>query len=778
MRLGFTLLLVVSFLWVSAAAFPLRAESSSADGFSVIWQEGDTPRGVAERYLGDPDLWPELLRSSGLGSVTELRPGVELWIPATLVSQATLALKRALAAIRAANREGARLFAPVEIARAIELRERALAGRQEAEWEDVILYATAAVEFAEEARARATASRDAEAEAVLSDREGRVEGRRPEEPVWSDRDLHDILVEQENVRTLSRSSAQMTFRDDSRLRLNANSQAVIQRMRVDPLTRREEATVSLVEGDFYAVLGAASARSDFAVDLPEAETEIDSRSFWVRRDVTGAKFTNYDDQILRVSANGATVDLGRNEGAVVRRGGTPSEVLEVLPPPRLMAPGDDAVAFAADVELNWSAVDGAAGYWLEVAGDPAFDRMRLSRWGLLETSYRAERLDVGAHYWRIAALDNFGLPGTRSDIFRFHVRVDHTPPYLAIHEPAANALLREDPVTVRGEADADAAVTVDGVAVAVAPDGRFNFDHAPQAGLNVVVVEARDPAGNVSQRQRSFRFVPDAAVAIRFAPSIPSREPRLFVTGTQTISVAGTGLADALVEVRTPPGDSRARGYSDAGGAFAINVPLGADHETFDLVMTAPTGQALAERFAVVIDREPPPLVLEPLPPAVTAVEWLPLRGRADGARWLEINGRRARLLDGAFDETVTLRPGTTRLELVTADLVGNVELETFNVVLDQTPPEYVRHALSTTRAVPGASVQIDVVARDESGLKKAAPFRLRMGEERLAGFLEYDQAAGRYRGTVTLPAGASGRLALDQLELEDYAGNVTRERF
>lgn len=54
--------------------------------------------------------------------------------------------------------------------------------------------------------------------------------------MWTDRALNDILIEEEKVRTLSRSTAQITFRGESRLRLNANSQAVIQRMRVDPLT--------------------------------------------------------------------------------------------------------------------------------------------------------------------------------------------------------------------------------------------------------------------------------------------------------------------------------------------------------------------------------------------------------------------------------------------------------------------------------------------------------------------------------------------------------------
>ena len=122
--------------------------------------------------------------------------------------------------------------------------------------------------------------------------------------MWSDRPRNSLLVEQENPRTLSSSTAQITFNDDSRLRLNANSQAVIERMRSDALSRHEEAKVSLVEGDFYALLSGKSAQHKFEVEVPEVKADVESRDFWVRRDDSGSKFTNYDDRTLSVAAKG------------------------------------------------------------------------------------------------------------------------------------------------------------------------------------------------------------------------------------------------------------------------------------------------------------------------------------------------------------------------------------------------------------------------------------------------------------------------------------------
>ena len=50
--------------------------------------------------------------------------------------------------------------------------------------------------------------------------------------------------------------------------------------------------------------------------------------------------------------------------------------------------------------------------------------MTFSRWGLPDTHFQSAPLEVGSYYWRVAALDKFGLPGERSEVWRFHVRSD------------------------------------------------------------------------------------------------------------------------------------------------------------------------------------------------------------------------------------------------------------------------------------------------------------------------------------------------------------------
>ena len=239
------------------------------------------------------------------------------------------------------------------------------------------------------------------------------------------------------------------------------------------------------------------------------------------------------------------MDLGRNEATLVRSGAPPSDKIDILPPPALLAPQDDEVAFNAAVELAWSPVTDAAGYWVEVAYDPGFRRMVQSRWGLTEHRYDAGALDIGAYYWRVAALDKFGLPGERTDAWRFHVQTDVTPPYLSIGDPEEGAILRETPIRLQGESEPGATLRLNGEPVPIDPDGRFDLPYRPSPGLNTVSIEARDAAGNTTERQRAFVFMPDQQAAVEFDPAIPRLSARHFVTDREVISIAGRTDADA-----------------------------------------------------------------------------------------------------------------------------------------------------------------------------------------------------------------------------------------
>lgn len=265
--------------------------------------------------------------------------------------------------------------------------------REEGIWVEVVKLSDLATGFAQEALAISAEQRDRSAEAVVSDVQGKVEGRPPAEPAWSNRDLNDVLVEFERMRTLSNSTTQITFRDLSRLRLNANSNATIQRMRSDPLTGGEVTKVSLAEGDFYALLNQLSDNTSFEIDVPGVKTTTDSTDFWIKNDRQGASFVNYDQSELEIQQGAEKLLVGEGEGVVLT--GQGARRADVLGGVTLKLPEKEAIAYAGQVDLSWDTVKNASGYWLEVARDPAFNQMELSEWAIPEAGFSATNLTTG-----------------------------------------------------------------------------------------------------------------------------------------------------------------------------------------------------------------------------------------------------------------------------------------------------------------------------------------------------------------------------------------------
>ncbi|WP_263827655.1 FecR domain-containing protein [Ruegeria aquimaris] len=734
----------------------------------VTFGPDDTIRGVVEKYLRDPDLWPTILALNGIASPADLRPGVKLQLPVRQVFAADEALLGSLQAIQKANSEGARIFAPVEIGEAIRNRDEAVQQREVGEWRQVVSFADVATVIALEALDISIAQRDRSAEAVVSDVQGDVEGRAPIEPSWSDRELNDVLVEFERVRTLSSSTTQITFRDLSRLRLNPNSNATIQRMRSDPLTGGEVTKVSLAEGDFYALLNQLSEKTTFEIEVPGIETKTNSADFWIKKDQSGARFVNYDQPGLEIEENGRKIDVGQGEGVVITGAG--AQRATVLNSPRLSAPDLGAILYTRTADLDWDSYDGAEAYWLEVAADPGFNQMQVSEWGIRDTAFQVE-LAPARYHWRVAALDRLGLPGAWSTPRDFTVRLDDTPPFLTLLSPAPDAMVTEPSIEVLGATELDAALILNGKPLQQAADGSFVLEVSLVPGRNTLSVFATDPAGNTSTRSQTVIYRPSASVEITLADDIP-RVGAALATRSDQLSVNARTTAEpgAPVVVRGSDGPEVLRTGVEPGGRISFTVPVGAEETAYRIEVLAPDGSVEgATEFVALRDQMPPELALDLPPPRATADTLMGLAGDAGDALSLTLNGTAVPLAEGRFDLSVTLTPGANTFDLVATDAVGNVTVRRLETLLDIEPPVILEVAVTRPQG-DGGPITIEARAEDASGLRQAAPFVLRVDADEIEGFLRCDAATGVCR--VSLPP-QPGDLDLIELMIEDYAGNA-----
>jgi hypothetical protein len=108
-------------------------------------------------------------------------------------------------------------------------------------------------------------------------------------------------------------------------------------------------------------------------------------------------------------------------------------------------------------------------------------------------------LKKGNYYWKVKAQAEHG-DGAFSEIRRFEVVQDNSPPKLSVHFPPK--IVYSESCTVTGKTEPGANVIVDGNPVKTSRTGEFRHELKLQRGVNVIVVEAVDLADNIEFRSQ------------------------------------------------------------------------------------------------------------------------------------------------------------------------------------------------------------------------------------------------------------------------------------
>jgi hypothetical protein len=306
-------------------------------------------------------------------------------------------------------------------------------------------------------------------------------------------------------------------------------------------------------------------------------------------------------------------------------------------------------------------------------------------------------------------------------------------------------------------------------------NGRFLETVAAAVGENVLTFEAVDDAGNRTEVVRRFTYRPPAVAEIAFDAALPRDGAGRFLTRGEALDLRGTATAEqgARISLRDDAGQVVAETLAGEGGRFAFAAPASAAGLRYALEVTGPTGALEGSAvLEAVFDATPPEIVLDLPPPAVTALRWLDIAGSAGDAAALTLNGAPVALQGGRFVAAATLEPGPNALELVATDTVGNVTLMRAETLLDTDPPEIL--AAGATRPAGAAGpIEVEVAARDASGLRQTAGYIVSVGGVERRGFLRCDAATGLCRDT--LPP-EPGELRVIEVVVEDRAGNAATQ--
>lgn len=738
----------------------------------VVVKAGQNVRDLAREHLGDPNLWNEILRANGLNSPAEVRAGMTLQLPDETITRANNQLDEAQQMIDQAAKAGAKIFASSTLAEAIQIQNSALARRKNRDWDGCFDLAQKAYRIAEEAYQKSQSRSEVASEAILAEKKGTVQSRKPSETIWTDLPENAVLYEGERVRTLSESFAEVLFKDGSRLRLNENSQAIIRKMRANVLNNQEEASVSLTEGDAFFLLEGNRQQRDFELDVAGASTRVNSSNFWIKADSAGTQVANYDGEI-EIKRGSESVVVGKNE--VSSFGGDQEQASRraLLPAPTLRNPVADTTFFRSTVTFEWEPVEDAVGYWLEVAVDRIFKRVVLNQRGIRQTNFSQRGFEDGAYYWRVSAMDRRGFPGESVEGQVFSVINDFEPPFLVITSPRPNAIVTSNPVMVQGQVELNATLSHEERPVAIEADGTFTLPVSVEKGSNTITLLATDRAGNTFTVSRRLIYSPDVDVPIRYDSDIPRGSERHFLAPGRFFTLSGETEPANTVSIQQLDGQFFASTVANPDGTFRFAIELAQSFSTYVVAVMSLGGHVTRDTIQVEMDAHPGTIDLASEPPRLVQDAAIHLRGQATQATKVTVNQTETALTDGQFETEITLQPGKNEVTVAAIDPVGHVEYAARQITLDTDPPRRNSTQISPRNVTGGEWVTIMVEVSDQSELRTAAPFTVQIGRDfDFSGYLIYRSHSGRYFGQFQVPANVRGTVKLTHLVLRDVVGN------
>lgn len=269
--------------------------------------------------------------------------------------------------------------------------------------------------------------RDRAADATLTAARGAVEVRRPAEMVWDAAKRGMDLFRAWRVGARAFSSAEVTFRDNSRLFMRENTIVIIYG---DTTKRSTPVDAELETGALETRLAALSRRS-VVVRTASAQTALPAGNALVSVDRTSATVVaNHGGKPATVRAvdakqrpRGTPVRVAAGMGSKVKRGELPSKPRPLPSPPTWQTSASEFIALdgvGGTMRAAWSAIPAVAGYHLVVRTADGND-VAAAEVAAPAASVELHRLPPGRYAATIAAIDRDGFESVPSPPFAFEV---------------------------------------------------------------------------------------------------------------------------------------------------------------------------------------------------------------------------------------------------------------------------------------------------------------------------------------------------------------------
>ncbi len=337
------------------------------------------------------------------------------------------------------------------------------------------------------------------AEATLSSLQRDVRCRRGNSIAWGGARQGMQLYSQDAVQTFDRSGASITFGGSDRLDLGSNSLVVVTR-----LNAREEAGPRSyrvqVDGELRGSLAAGrKLQMEFAAAGHLARIVPGAARFrFTKNGDRGESLAVYAGEV-RVEGEGREVRVPAHFGVTLQKGVAVGAAVPLPGAPLLREPDPEPYRYRLlppRVRFRWSGPVGD--YHLQLSREEQF-RSCLIDQRVRVPEFVTGKLADGSYFWRVSRLEE-GMEGDFSRVGRCRLQQVLTPPKLQVGFPAESPAA--GPYTLAGQSEAGTRVFVNGAEVDCERTGSFQHRLLLKPGVNLIRVEALDPAGNASYASR------------------------------------------------------------------------------------------------------------------------------------------------------------------------------------------------------------------------------------------------------------------------------------
>ncbi len=345
---------------------------------------------------------------------------------------------------------------------------------------------------------------------VLTSTDNSVKSKSARSIVWKEAEINMPLYNHDAVQTFQKSSAVITFDEGSSLRMGDNTLIIIRRIEQDNIIHEKRSFLVVVDGNLEGRFTGSQKKPMYVeVATPTAVARIRNEDrtggqsdFKIAVNPDKSSTFTLLEGTAEVAAKGRKVILKANQMTTVALNMPPSAPESLPEPVKLLLPAPATFFYyrelPPEISFSWEARHGATGYRYEIARDPYFEDI-IDAEPSSTNRFIVGNLNQGTYYWRVQAM-KAGGEGPYSRTRQFRIIQDLKPPALSVDFPLGPVNTAN--LIISGQTEPGARVFVEGLPVTISNEGAFETALSLKDGINTIVVEAVDEAGNVSYRSK------------------------------------------------------------------------------------------------------------------------------------------------------------------------------------------------------------------------------------------------------------------------------------